>query len=70
MRKWLGLVIITLMFSCNSETAGDCFQTAGDLVQEQRTVSSFSKILVKEGIELILKEDATHSVIVEGGKLF
>lgn len=68
MRKLLGFIIVMLLFSCNSETAGDCFQTAGNLVQEERTVSSFSKILVKEGIELILKEDATHSVIVEGGK--
>jgi len=62
------LLIITLFFSCDSEDAGNCFQTAGNSIQQEFTVSNFDKILINERIELIIKEGATQKVTVETGE--
>ncbi|MCF6279593.1 MAG: DUF2807 domain-containing protein [Flavobacteriaceae bacterium] len=60
--------IIILFFGCDSEDAGNCFQTAGNSIQQEFTVDSFDKILINERIELIIKEGTTQKVIVETGK--
>jgi len=59
---------IILLVSCNSENAGDCFQTAGAIVQQEISVSNFDKILVNRDIELIIKEGSEQKVIIETGK--
>lgn len=56
-----------LVLSCNSETAGDCFQTTGAIVQQELSVSSFDKILVNRDIELIVKQGSEQKVLVETG---
>ena len=68
MKKLLYIVLFILIFSCNSEDANDCLQTAGDTVIEVRTVNPFSKILVNEGVEMIIKEGSEYEVEVESGK--
>lgn len=62
------LVIITLFYGCDSEDAGDCFQSAGNIIQQEFTVSNFERILINERIELILKEGATQKITVETGE--
>lgn len=57
-----------MSFACDSENAGNCFQTTGNIVQQEYAVSSFDKILVNRDVELIIKEGATEKVIVETGK--
>lgn len=67
--KKLGYILgFILLFACNSEDAGDCFQTAGKMVQQEVVVGAFEKILVNRDIELILKEGPTYQVIIETGK--
>lgn len=44
------------------------FQTSGAIIQETIAVSSFERILVNRGVELIIKEAPEYSVIVETGK--
>ena len=56
-----------ILLACDSESAGDCFQTEGSIIQQEFTVPSFDKILVNRDIELILKEGPDHEVIVETG---
>lgn len=60
--------IIILFFGCDSEDAGNCFQSTGNIVQQEFTVSNFDKIIINERIELIIKEGATQEVIVETGE--
>lgn len=55
------------MFSCDSENAINCFQTAGSSIQQEIEVGSFNKILVNRDITLVVKEAPTHSVIIETG---
>jgi len=66
MRKIICILGILFCFACDSESASDCFQTTGDIVQQEFTVSSFDKILVNRDIELIIKQ-GPQSVIIETG---
>ncbi len=60
-------MLLSVIFGCDSESAPDCFKTAGTIVQEEVTVAGFDKILIYEGVELIIKEGTTQKVIVESG---
>ena len=60
--------MLLLIVSCNSENAGDCFQTTGTTIQQEINVSVFNKILVNRDIELIIKEGIEQKVVIETGK--
>ena len=60
--------MLLLIVSCNSENAGDCFQTTGTIIQQEINVSVFNKILVNRDIELIIKEGIEQKVVIETGK--
>ncbi|NRR90312.1 DUF2807 domain-containing protein [Winogradskyella undariae] len=66
--KKLTYLFVLLFLSCNSEDANDCFQTSGDLIQQEVIVSSFERILVNRDVELIIKEAAEYKVVVESGE--
>jgi len=68
MRKLVYILLSILIFACNSEQAGDCFQTTGGLIQQEISLSAFDKILVNRDIELILKEGIEQKVVIETGK--
>ena len=68
MKTYIYILISIFLFACDSEDAGDCFQTAGGLVVEEIEVSSFANILVNHDIEVVLKQDNEFRVIVETGK--
>ena len=68
MKKLIYILTVLLVFACDSEDAGDCFQKTGNLIEQEVTLSSFDKILVNRDVTLIIKEGATQSVIVETGE--
>lgn len=68
MKKLLYIIYFVFIAACDSENTGNCFQTSGAIIQQEVTVSSFDRILVNRDVELILKEGATHKVIIETGK--
>ncbi|WP_452231117.1 MULTISPECIES: head GIN domain-containing protein [unclassified Lacinutrix] len=68
MKKIVYILIVAILFSCNSEDANDCFQKSGKIVQEEVMLSSFEKILVHRDIELILKQGVTFQVVIETGE--
>ncbi len=61
-------VLAFLQLGCNSENANDCLQTSGTIIQEEFTVTPFSRILVNRDIEMIISVGTEYSVIVETGK--
>ena len=68
MKKLFYILSVFLIFACNSEDAGDCFQTSGTIIQQEFIVTSFENILVNRDIELIVKEGPEFQVIVETGE--
>jgi len=67
MKKLLYICSLISLFACNSENAGDCFQTTGKIIQVEVNVDAFEKILVNRDVELILKE-GPYKIIIETGK--
>jgi hypothetical protein len=66
--KKLGYILISVfLLGCNSENAGDCLQTSGNIISQEITTPLFTKILVNEGIELIIKDDTSQRVTVKTG---
>ncbi|NKI30494.1 head GIN domain-containing protein [Croceivirga thetidis] len=59
---------LVLCLSCNSESASDCFQSAGDLVRVEVEVEEFSQITVFELLNLVLIEGDEHKVEIETGE--
>ncbi|GGH40909.1 hypothetical protein IA57_02560 [Mangrovimonas yunxiaonensis] len=68
MKKLLYIMMLAVVFACDSEQANDCFQTTGTTVQKTVTVAGFDKILVNKNIQLILKQGPDTEVVVETGK--
>jgi Putative auto-transporter adhesin, head GIN domain len=68
MKKLICIVGFSLLFTCNSENAGDCFQTTGHIVQQEVILSTFDKILVNRDIELIIIEGSAQKVVIETGE--
>lgn len=68
MKKSIYVLICLLCLACNSEDAGDCFQTSGNIIQKEIPIESFNKILVNRDIELIVKDGPEYKVIIETGQ--
>lgn len=62
------IVFFTLVFACDSENTGDCFQKTGNIIQQDITVGAFTKILINRDIELIVKQGLTQKVVIETGE--
>ncbi len=62
------IVLTTCGISCNKENAWDCVKTTGSVEQEVRIVGDFTQIQLNQGINLILTQSATKSLVVEAGK--
>lgn len=67
--KHIKYILITLLiFACDNDSANDCFQTEGNIVQQMVDVTNFEVILVNRNVELILKEGAEFEVMIESGE--
>ena len=68
MKKIIFILSFLLIVSCNSEDAFDCFQTEGNMVQQEIIVTAFERILVNRDVELIVKEGLEYKVIIATGE--
>jgi len=67
MKKIVLLIILSFVFSCDSEDANDCFQNAGTIIQIEYMLNDFDKITVFERSQLIISE-GPYSVMLETGE--
>ncbi|MDO6760728.1 head GIN domain-containing protein [Tamlana sp. 2_MG-2023] len=68
MKKLLYICVLGLLLACDSESANNCFQTTGDLIQKEIQLDEFETIFVNKDIELIIKEGPIQKVLIETGK--
>lgn len=68
MRNLFYILILFLIIACDSENAGDCFQKTGAIIQQEKVVNTFDKILVNRDIELIIKDAIEQKVVIETGE--
>lgn len=62
------ILLSAIFVACSSDSAPDCFQSAGDLVREEVAVADFTKITVFENVGLVLKQGPVIKVEVETGE--
>ena len=65
---FLYIILILCVSACDSESANDCFQTAGITIQQEINVAPFTRILVNRDIELIVATGDTQKVLIETGE--
>ncbi|PVW17437.1 head GIN domain-containing protein [Marixanthomonas spongiae] len=68
MKKSIFIIVLLAFFGCDSDKGLNCFQAAGDIIQEEFTVDTFSKITVWERTQLFIKQGDTQKVVVETGE--
>jgi len=68
MKKTVYIVVAALLLSCNGENVPDCFQNAGDIIEKEFNVDSFTQITVNPRIELIVTDAPTQKVRVQTGE--
>lgn len=68
MKKSLYIILLVFLISCNSENAGDCFQTSGSIIKKEIALDVFDRILVNRDVELIIEEGVAQKVVIETGK--
>jgi hypothetical protein len=65
------LVIMILLFinffSCNDADPLDCFKSTGKIERVERSISDFTSILLKDNVNLILRQADKNKLEVEGG---
>jgi len=67
MKQIILLCAIFIMASCDNENSWDCLQTAGDIIQQEIEVNTFSKIIIEDDFELVIRQGEIASVVVETG---
>lgn len=69
LKGWVLLLLVaTLVNGCNGENVLDCFQNAGDLIQDEVTVSPFTNITVLDNVTLVLRQGPEQRVLIETGE--
>lgn len=68
MKKTFHILLLIIIFACDSETANNCFKTTGSIEQKEVIVDGFEKIFVNRDVALILKEGTEQKVVIETGK--
>jgi Putative auto-transporter adhesin, head GIN domain len=60
--------VMIVLSGCNSENAWDCFQSSGDIVQQEFDMDKFKKIIVWNRVQLFISYGPEQKVIVETGE--
>jgi len=63
----LTLVLITAL-SCNGDNAPECFRNAGNKTSYAVVVPEFNTLYVSAGVEVVLVQGDTQSVVIETGE--
>lgn len=69
MKKLLVIVLGFIALSgCNMENSWDCFQSTGDLVQQEYDLDKFNKIIVWNRVKLYVSYGEEQKVVIESGE--
>jgi len=68
MKKLIYIVALISLFGCDSDKGLNCFQAAGNIIQEEFEVEPFTRIIVWERTQLIIKQGTEQKVVVETGE--
>lgn len=69
MKRALYIILIFLSASsCQKFGVGDCFKNSGTIITETREASPFTKLHMKNNVDVFLSQDQQYSISVRAGK--
>ncbi|MBK5286579.1 MAG: DUF2807 domain-containing protein [Bacteroidia bacterium] len=73
MRNKIFVPIFTIAFaiitpSCKKENIFDCFKSTGDVVNERRSIESFTDVVVNDDLNVIFVQDSAFYIEVNAGE--
>lgn len=70
--RFLNLILLLLVVSsyssCKKKDLGDCFKSTGEIIEQQREVGEFSKIILLDNVNLVLSPSESDMLIVSAGE--
>lgn len=67
-KRWLIVLGIFFLTACDKGDALNCFQTTGDIIQQEIEVTDFEQLIVYGRIKLFIEQGPEHKVVVEAGR--
>jgi hypothetical protein len=64
----IGVLLMTLVASCEKSDPTDCFKNTGKDITEKRDVAFFDKIELNDNVNLVITQSDEYSISVRGGK--
>ena len=68
MKNILYIIVLLIIFSCDTENVSDCLKTSGTTVTKNYSLEEFSKVIFHEGIELEIKQGPINGLRITYGK--
>ncbi len=62
------IILLLFSFSCKKENRGDCFKSAGEIVEEIRLFSGIDTVEIERYVDVIFVQDTVEKVIVKSGR--
>ena len=63
------IIVLVFISSCSKENRWDCLKSTGDIITEERTISSeFTAIQTTEDINVVITQGTENKVLVEAGE--
>ncbi len=67
-KMWLILFGFIFITACDKEDAPECFQTTGDIIQQEIEVAAFEELIVHGRIKLYIEQGPVQKVVIEAGR--
>src|SRR5690606_22753094 len=67
-KVWFIILGFFFFTACDKEDAPNCFQTTGEIIQQEIEVDVFEELIVYGRIKLFIEQGTEHKVVVEAGK--
>jgi hypothetical protein len=64
---WLLPLLLIAFTGCEKTPVLDCFVSTGEIVKEERQIGQFQTLVLKDNLNLILRQSNTNRLVVEGG---
>jgi hypothetical protein len=62
------IVLMLISVSCKKENRGDCFKSAGSIIEEERLFANIDTVVIEKYIDVYFVQDTLDKVIIKSGK--
>ncbi|MBI9032951.1 MAG: DUF2807 domain-containing protein [Bacteroidales bacterium] len=68
MKRTIFYILLLMSFSSCEKNFLDGLTSTGEIITEFREIDTFKRIIIKDDISLIMRQDTAYKLIVEGGR--